>query len=105
MTLHSEARDALAALVTDFGHLTAPVIQLAPYRPNRIELRLHNDWSTFADFEAWREALRIPASGVTTREFAQTLTLEAEGSLAGSTIALIAYGPLLPATAESVRAA
>lgn len=107
MAVQGQVRDALAALLSDdFAGLPAAEIHVSPIYPNRIELTLHEMSSTFGDFEAWREALRIPASAVDTRTWDHTLCLQAEGALLGSTVVLTAYGPLLPVAApEAVRAA
>lgn len=104
MAVQGQVRDALAALLgEDFAGLAAATIHVSPSSP--IELKLHQATSTFADFEAWREALRIPASAVDTRTWDQTLCLQAEGALLGSTVALTAYGPLLPVVAPEAAVA
>jgi hypothetical protein len=106
MAVQADARGALSALLShDFEGLPAADIQLSTVYPNRIKLTLYAEASTFADFEVWREALRIPADEVDSHTFGQTLALEATGALLGSTVALVAYGPLLPVTAsDEVRA-
>ncbi|TVL89827.1 hypothetical protein [Streptomyces sp. SAJ15] len=105
MAAQAEVREALVALLTEFEGLPLAAISLCAIYTNRIELTLHSINSTFADFEAWREALRIPSGAVETRTFDQTLALQAEGSLLGSTVELVAYGPLLSAIATETVAA
>jgi hypothetical protein len=58
-----------------------------------------------ADFEAWREALNIPAEEVTFRVRASGGTgMSADAEFSGVTIALLGYGDPLPQTPATLKA-
>ncbi|QFQ99751.1 hypothetical protein F9278_30395 [Streptomyces phaeolivaceus] len=82
---------ALRLLVTDFGHLPVPDVQVSPIYPDRLELRFHNDLN---DFEAWREAVGIAPDAVEYREQngARTRVLTVSGDYAGAVVVLTGYG-------------
>ncbi|WP_217185272.1 hypothetical protein [Streptomyces sp. AC495_CC817] len=82
---------ALRLLVTDFGHLPAPTVRVSPIYPDRLELSLH---SGLPDFEAWREALGIPADGITchVQGDGRTRVLRTVAAYAGAELELIGYG-------------
>ncbi|MHC5904191.1 hypothetical protein ACVNF4_09845 [Streptomyces sp. S6] len=82
---------ALRLLVTDFGHLPAPVVSVSPIYPGRLELSLH---SGLSDFEAWREALDVAADDVTfhVQSNGRTRVLRTLAAYSGAELELVAYG-------------
>lgn len=95
---------ALRLLAVDHPDLPAPDVTISPIYPTRLTLSLHR---SFADFEAWREALRIDPVEVARRVQggAATAVLEASATVAGATVEIVGYGPNLPLTAPQPLAA
>ncbi|MFE1309928.1 hypothetical protein [Streptomyces sp. NPDC058755] len=81
---------ALRSLAADFGHLSAPAVQVTTIWPDRLELAFHGD---LAGFEAWRDALGIAPEAVThcRQSGGCTRVLIASAKYAGAALQLVAY--------------
>ncbi|NUS81019.1 MAG: hypothetical protein HOV70_33085 [Streptomyces sp.] len=93
----------LRLLTVDFGHLTAPTVQVGTIWPDLVQLSFHGG---LAGFEEWREALGIAPDAVThrTQSAGRTRVLLASGEFAGATVKLVAYSEV-PALALTEAAA
>ncbi|MFE7842561.1 hypothetical protein ACFU53_42815 [Streptomyces sp. NPDC057474] len=80
----------LRLLAADFGHLPAPSVDLSYIYPERLTLRFHDGLDAF---EAWREALAVPAECVThqVQSHGMTRVLEASTVYAGAEVHLYGY--------------
>ncbi|MFF4403685.1 hypothetical protein [Streptomyces sp. NPDC001404] len=103
MADHREAARGLDELFCSrrFAGLAAPDVRVSSQSTGCIDLSFHSETSTYADFEAWREALNIDPEKVERRTWDATQCLEAEGTLYGTRIRLQAYGPLLAVAARA----
>ncbi|MFE6282921.1 hypothetical protein [Streptomyces sp. NPDC057877] len=81
---------ALRMLAADFGHLSAPSVQVSTIYPERLELSFYDD---LPGFEAWREALGVAPDAVTYREQSdgRTRVLRASVDYAGAVVCLTGY--------------
>ncbi|MEU9780918.1 hypothetical protein AB0H92_08115 [Streptomyces phaeochromogenes] len=84
----------LRLLASDFGHLSAPSVQVSTVYPERLELAFYDD---LPGFEAWREALGIAPDTVTYREQSdgRTRVLRTSVDYAGSAIRLTGYADIV----------
>lgn len=94
------ALDAVAQLGRIHGHLPGATISLTDIWPSTVSISLDEHLDAF---EAWREALGIPADAVEYTERPSGMNLKAEGSFAGATVELSGYAPRL-SPAETVTA-
>ncbi|MEU0990740.1 hypothetical protein [Streptomyces sp. NPDC005953] len=92
---------ALWLLAADCAGLPAPYVDVSPIYPNQVRFRFHDDLTAF---EAWREALNLPADTVTYREQSgRTRVLTATTEYAGVDLELVAYAEI-PDPTRAVRA-
>ncbi|HEY5835966.1 hypothetical protein [Streptomyces sp.] len=84
------ALSALTQIAVSLGHLPAANIDISSVYPDRLFIRLHDNLGAF---EAWRDALGIPADAVFYRSGASGMTLKAESRYAAATIELTAQAP------------
>ncbi|MFD0315983.1 hypothetical protein [Streptomyces flavalbus] len=84
---------ALRMLAADFGHLSAPSVQVSTIYPERLELSFYDD---LPGFEAWREALGVAPDAVTYREQSdgRTRVLRASVDYAGAVVCLTGYAQI-----------
>ncbi|WP_405955493.1 hypothetical protein [Streptomyces phaeochromogenes] len=84
----------LRLLAADFGHLSAPSVQVSTVYPERLELTFYDD---LPGFEAWREALGIAPDTVTYREQSdgRTRVLRTSVDYAGSAVRLTGYADIV----------
>lgn len=83
------ALDAAAQLARALGHLPGARVEVGHIFPGQLCVSLHND---LGDFEAWREALGIPAADVHHKEYAPgAMCLTATSKYAGAEIELTGY--------------
>jgi hypothetical protein len=79
---------ALADMAEAFPHLPAALIQLPHVYPGRLDISLHD---SAADFEAWREALCLPAEAVELLHFKGSSWLAVSGSWGGASVKLAGH--------------
>ncbi|MFJ1971843.1 hypothetical protein ACIO93_24550 [Streptomyces sp. NPDC087903] len=86
---------ALRLLAVDFGHLSAPCVDVSTHFPNRLALSFHDD---LAGFEAWRDALSIVPDAVThsTQNDGRTRVLKATADFAGAALKLTGFAEIIP---------
>ncbi|MGP3924779.1 hypothetical protein [Streptomyces sp. 8N616] len=100
MSLGEQRRaiEALAALATAFPILPSDTLTVGRViAPSGVALGIHvNLHTTFADFEAWREALRIAAADVHHEEMDTIQTLRAYAVFNGVDVELTAFTPRSP---------
>ncbi|WP_327703617.1 hypothetical protein OG530_19195 [Streptomyces decoyicus] len=83
------ALEAAAQLARALGHLPGATVTVDRIYPGQLCVGLHNG---LGDFEAWREALGIPAADVCLKEFrAGAMYLKATGKYAGAEIELTGF--------------
>jgi hypothetical protein len=88
------ALDVLIQLAGRFPHLPSLHVNLMGHAPDRLYLYLHDD---LADFEAWRQALGIPAESVTCGSLStDKMALAGLGTFDGIDIELHGFAPALP---------
>jgi hypothetical protein len=83
------AVSALQVLAARFPFLPAAAFCTNAIYLGRLEVALHDDPG---DFEAWRQALAFPASGVELRHHKGLSWLEVFGSWGGTEVRLLGYG-------------
>ncbi|AWI30139.1 hypothetical protein [Streptomyces tirandamycinicus] len=85
---------ALRLLAADFGHLSAPSVQVSTVYPERLELTFYDD---LPGFETWREALGIVQDAVTYREQSdgRTRVLRTAVDYAGAVVRLTGYADIV----------
>ena len=96
---HFRTIDALHALAVEYPLLPAPDIRAISHAPGDLMISCHD---SLADFEEWREALRIDPASVEeeTTKLGQ-IHLIAEAAFAGATVLLHGYSPKAkPQTAQ-----
>jgi hypothetical protein len=76
---------ALAAMAEAFPYLPVAEIHLPWVYPGLLRISLHD---TAADFEAWREALNIPARAVELHQFKGSSWLAAAGAFSCASVEL-----------------
>lgn len=83
----------LRLLAVDFGHLSAPCVDVGTTYPNRLALSFHDD---LAGFEAWREALGIAPDAVShgTQSAGRTRVLKATADFAGAALELTGFAEI-----------
>lgn len=84
----------LRLLAADHPDLPAVDVHISRHSPDRLNLEVHGDLSTF---EAWREALAIAPATIRRNLHSgeTTMTLSGFGTIADCNIQLVGYGPNL----------
>ncbi|WP_338683405.1 hypothetical protein QD712_22130 [Streptomyces acidiscabies] len=79
---------AMRLLAVDYAGLPAPTVAVSVIYPDVLELRFHR---SPADFEVWREVLRIAPDSLVYDEYDGCVSMRAVTEYAGARVELIGY--------------